>query len=95
MNRGARAAVPLARDLLVHAVQTMTVEDAKAILQEATPRSQRSLNPSRATPSRQSFCLSSPRLRRVDLAAKYNALANRGVELGLIKPADAYRATRH
>src|SRR3990167_1191034 len=32
MNRGAEAAVPMARDLLVNAVQTMSVNDAKGIL---------------------------------------------------------------
>ena len=90
MNRGAEAAVPLARDLLVHAVQTMTVEDAKAILQGGdTAVTTFFESKSRNTLAAKFLPIVTQATQRVDLAAKYNALASRGVELGLIKPADA------
>jgi len=39
MNRGAEAAVPMAKDVLTKAVQGMTVQDAKGILGGGTPPS--------------------------------------------------------
>lgn len=95
MNRGAEAAVPLARDLLVQAVQTMTVQDAKTILQGGdTAATTFFETKSRSTLAGKFLPIVTQATQRVDLATKYNALAGRGVELGLIKPADA-RIERH
>jgi len=95
MNRGAEAAVPLARDLLVQAVQTMTVQDAKTILQGGdTALTTFFESKSRNALVEKFLPIVTQATQRVDLAAKYNALAGRGVELGLIKPADA-RIERH
>ena len=95
MNRGAEAAVPLARDLLVQAVQTMTVQDAKTILQGGdTAVTTFFESKSRNALVEKFLPIVTQATQRVDLAAKYNALAGRGVELGLIKPADA-RIERH
>jgi len=90
MNRGAEAAVPLARDLLVHAVQTMTVQDAKTILQGGdTAVTTFFESKSRSTLAVKFLPIVTQATQRVDLATKYNALAGRGAELGLVKPADA------
>lgn len=90
MNRGAEAAVPLARDLLVQAVQSMTVQDAKSILQGGeTAVTAFFESRSRSALGTRFLPIVNQATQRVDLAAKYNALAARGVEMGLIKPADA------
>jgi len=86
MNRAAEAAVPEAKQLLVDAVRTMSVQDAKGILgggdtaaTEYFRRSTRSQLVQRFLP------IVKQATDRVGLAQQYNALAGQGVALGLVK----------
>jgi len=86
MNRAAEAAVPEAKQLLVDAVKTMSVQDAKGILgggdtaaTEYFRRSTRSQLVQRFLP------IVKQATDRVGLAQQYNALAGQGVALGLVK----------
>jgi len=86
MNRAAEAAVPEAKQLLVDAVKTMSVQDAKGILgggdtaaTEYFRRSTRSQLGQRFLP------IVKQATDRVGLAQQYNALAGQGVALGLVK----------
>lgn len=90
MNRGAEAAVPQAKDLLVKAVQGMTVSDAKGLLGggatavteffEAKTRPQLAI---RFLP------IVTQATHKVDLASKFNDVAAKAAELGLVKKDDA------
>jgi hypothetical protein len=86
MNRAAEAAVPEAKQLLVDAVKTMSVQNAKGILgggdtaaTEYFRRSTRSQLVQRFLP------IVKQATDRVGLAQQYNALAGQGVALGLVK----------
>jgi hypothetical protein len=86
MNRAAEAAVPEAKQLLVDAVKTMSVQNAKCILgggdtaaTEYFRRSTRSQLVQRFLP------IVKQATDRVGLAQQYNALAGQGVALGLVK----------
>ena len=90
MNRGAEAAVPQAKDLLVKAVQTMTVNDAKGILGggstavtdffETRTRSQLAI---RFLP------IVTQATATVDLASKFNEVAGKAAGLGLVRADEA------
>jgi len=86
MNRAAEAAVPEAKQLLVDAVRTMSVQDAKGILgggdTAATEYFQRS---TRTQIGRRFLPIVKQATDRVGLAQQYNALAGQGVALGLVK----------
>ena len=86
MNRAAEAAVPEAKQLLVDAVKTMSVQDAKGILgggdTAATEYFQRS---TRSQLGRRFLPIVKQATDRVGLAQQYNALAGQGVALGLVK----------
>ena len=86
MNRAAEAAVPEAKQLLVDAVRTMSVQDAKGILgggdTAATEYFQRS---TRSQLGRRFLPIVKQATDRVGLAQQYNALAGQGVALGLVK----------
>jgi len=86
MNRAAEAAVPEAKQLLVDAVRTMSVQDAKGILgggdTAATEYFQRS---TRTQLGRRFLPIVKQATDRVGLAQQYNALAGQGVALGLVK----------
>jgi hypothetical protein len=86
MNRAAEAAVPEAKQLLVDAVKTMSVQDAKGILgggdTAATEYFQRS---TRTQIGRRFLPIVKQATDRVGLAQQYNALAGQGVALGLVK----------
>ncbi len=90
MNRGAEAAVPMARDLLLQAVQTMNVGDAKGILDGGETAVTQFFASKTRTPLAARFL---PHIiqatERVDLAAKYNALAGKAADMGLLKREDA------
>lgn len=90
MNRAAEAAVPEARQLLVQSVKTMTVEDAKAILKggetAATDFFRRS---TREAAHARFLPIVKQATAKLSLAQKYNAYAEHGVALGLIKKDDA------
>ena len=86
MNRAAEAAVPEAKQLLVDAVKTMSVQDAKGILgggdTAATEYFQRS---TRSQLGQRFLPIVKQATDRVGLAQQYNALAGQGVALGLVK----------
>lgn len=90
MNRGAEAAVPMAKDLLVKAVQTMTVTDAKGILAggdtAVTDFFATKTRPALAT---KFLPVVTKATEKVGLADKYNQVAGKASELGLVKKEDA------
>jgi len=90
MNRGAEAAVPMAKDLLVKAVQTMTVTDAKAILSGGdTAVTQYFANKTRPALAVKFLPVVTKATEKVGLAEKYNQLAGKAAEIGLVKKEDA------
>ena len=90
MNRGAEAAVPMAKDLLLNAVQTMTVTDAKGIL-SGGDTAVTGFFASRTRPALSAKFLPvvSKATEKVGLASKYNEVAGKAAELGLVKKEDA------
>lgn len=86
MNHAAETAVPMARDMLVGAVKTMSVQDAKKILtggdnsvtQFFTEKTQHDLR-------RQFLPVVTKVVARVNLAGKYNQLASKAAGMGLLK----------
>ena len=90
MNRGAEAAVPMAKDLLTQAVQTMTVEDAKGILSGGdTAVTEFFAGKTRALLGVKFLPIVAQATAKVGLADKYNQLAGKASELGLVKKEDA------
>jgi hypothetical protein len=90
MNRAAEAAVPMAKDLLVGAVKSMSVTDAKNILTGGDT----SVTTFFASKTRQPLTgtflpVVTKATEKVGLAEKYNAVASKGVGLGLVKKEDA------
>lgn len=90
MNRGAEAAVPMAKDLLLKAVQTMTVTDAKGILTGG----ETAVTSFFATKTRPGLAVKflpvvTRATAKVGLADKYNQVAGKASELGLLKKEDA------
>ena len=90
MNRGAEAAVPQAKDLLVKAVQSMTVYDAKRILgggsTAVTEFFETHTRPQLAT---RFLPIVTQATAKVDLASKFNEVADKAAELGLVKKDEA------
>lgn len=90
MNRAAEAAVPLARDLLVSTIQSMSVSDAKAVLTGGDTAATDYF--ARATRS-QLFTRFLPVAARatenVGAAAQYNQIAGKVSSFGLVKAEDA------
>lgn len=90
MNRGAEAAVPKARDLMVKAVNTMTVQDAKGILSGGdTAVTTYFESKTRADLTTQFLPIVTTATSKVGLADKYNQLAGKASGMGLVKPEDA------
>ncbi len=90
MNRAAEAAVPLARQLLLDAVRTMSVNDAKQILGGGDTSVTDFFAGKTRTPLTQKFLPVVKRsTEKVGLAAKYNQVAGRAAELGLLRQQDA------
>ncbi len=90
MNRAAEAAVPLARNLLVNAVKSMSVNDAKNILTGgATSVTAFFADKTRAPLTVQFAPVVNQATEKVGLAEKYNRLAGRVSNLGLVKKEDA------
>lgn len=90
MNRGAEAAVPMAWDLLVGAVRTMTVSDAKKILLGGeTSVTAFFAEKTRAPLNVRFLPVVTQATARVGLAQKYNQLAGQAADLGLVKKDDA------
>lgn len=90
MNRAAESAVPFAKDLLVNAVRTITITDAKNILTGGpTSVTDFFAGRTRAPLTTRFLPIVTTATRKVDLAAKYNRVAGKATGLGLVKKEDA------
>lgn len=86
MNEAAEQAVPQARDLLVHAVKTMSVGDAKAILTGGDGSVTNFFRSKTAAPLAVKFLpIVKQATARVGLAQKYDQLGGQAAKLGLVK----------
>jgi hypothetical protein len=90
INRAAEQAVPQAKALLVSAVKSMSVDDAKQILGGGDDSATQFFKEKTATQLADRFL---PIVRKVTdrsgLAQQYNALAGQGAAFGLIRPEQA------
>ena len=86
MNHAAEAAVPLARDMLVGAVKSMNVQDAKNILSGGDTSVTNFFAEKTRVPLGEKFLpVVTNTTARVNLAEKYNQIAGKAAGLGLIK----------
>lgn len=86
MNRAAEAAVPQAKDLLVNAVRSMSVSDARKILSGPDDSVTQYFRDRTSEPLEKAFLpVVSDQVSKLGLAQQYNALAGRGSKLGLVK----------
>ena len=90
MNRAAETAVPMAKDLLVGAVKSMSVSDAKKILSGGdTSVTGFFADKTRAPLGEKFLPVVTRATEKVGLAAKYNRVAAKAQGLGLVKKEDA------
>ena len=90
INRAAENAVPMARDLLVNAVKTMTVADAKQILSGGETSVTTFFADRTRTPlSGQFLPVVQQVTARIGLAQQYDRVAGKAVGMGLVKQEDA------
>jgi hypothetical protein len=90
MNRAAEAAVPEAKPLLLDAVKSMSVEDAKKILTGGDDSVTQFFKSKTADPLMAKFLpVVQKYTANVNLAKKYNQVAGTALQLGLIKKEDA------
>ena len=90
MNRAAESAVPMAKDMLVGAVKTMSVADAKKILAGGeTSVTQFFAEKTRSSLSEKFLPVVTKATEKVGLAERYNQVAARTSGVGLIKKEDA------
>lgn len=90
MNRAAEAAVPEAKVLLVDAVKSMSVQDAKNILTGGDDSVTQYFKSKTQAPLADKFLpIVKTATAKVGLAEKYNGLAAQGKSLGLVKQEDA------
>jgi hypothetical protein len=90
MNRAAEAAVPMGRDLLVSAVKSMSVVDAKKILSGGeTSVTQFFAEKTRAPLGAKFLPVVTKATENVGLAEKYNSFAAKAAGFGLVKKEDA------
>ena len=90
MNRAAEAAVPEARSLLVDAVKTMSVQDAKGILTGGENAATQYFKRTTSEPRAKRFQpIIRKAMQKVKLAEKYDEIAASGAKLGLVKEQDA------
>lgn len=90
MNRAAEAAVPMAKDLLVNAVRSMNVTDAKQILVGGdTSVTAFFAEKTRAPLSVKFLPVVTKATAKIGLAEKYNQVAGKAADMGLIKKEDA------
>ena len=86
INRAAEQAVPEARTLLVGAVKSMSVQDAKGILAGGDDAATRYFESKTRTPLQGKFMpIVSKVTQRSGLARQYNSVANQASSLGLVK----------
>jgi Protein of unknown function (DUF4197) len=90
MNRAAEAAVPESKTLLKQALKQMTVSDAKQILTGGEDSATQYFKRVTFAPLQVKFApIIDNATRKVKLAESYDAVAKKGVALGLVKPEDA------
>ena len=90
LNRAAEDAVPLGRDLLVDAVQSMSVQDAKNILTGGDTAVTDFFARKTRTPLGQRFLpVVQQSTQKVGLAQRYDAFAGKAAGFGLVKQEDA------
>lgn len=90
MNRAAENAVPMAKDLLVGAVKSMSVTDAKKILTGGdTSVTEFFAGKTRTPLSAQFLPVVKQATSRVGLAAKYDMVAGKAAGFGLVRQEDA------
>ena len=90
INRAAEAAVPMGKDLLVGAVRSMTVTDAKNILTGGDNSVTAFFAEKTRTPLGQRFLpVVTQATDKVGLTQKYNAFAGKAASFGLLKAEDA------
>lgn len=90
MNRAAEAAVPMAKDLLVGAVKSMTVADAKNILTGGDTSVTKFFADKTRIPLAEKFLpVVTKATENVGLAEKYNRVASKASGMGLVKKEDA------
>ena len=86
MNQAAEQAVPQAKELMVNAVKTMSVEDGKKILTGGEDSVTQFFRVKTAAPLTVKFLpIVKQSTDKVGLAEKYNRLAGEGAKLGIIK----------
>jgi hypothetical protein len=89
-NSAAESAVPMAKDMLVGAVKSMSVQDAKTILQGGSTAATNYFSSKTREPLGQKFLpVITQATAKVGLVDKYNAVAGKASKLGLVKPQDA------
>ena len=90
LNRAAEQAVPMAKNLLVSTVRAISVSDAKNILSGGEGAvTQFFAEKTRAPLGTQFLPIVTKATERVGLAEKYNSLAGKLQQFGLVKPEDA------
>ena len=90
MNRAAEAAVPEAKPLLLDAVKSMSVEDAKKILTGGDDSVTQFFKSKTSDPLMAKFLpVVQKYTANVNLAKKYNQVAGAALQLGLLKKEDA------
>lgn len=90
MNRAAESAVPMAKDLLVSAVKSMNVEDARKILSGGDTSVTGFFADKTRTPLAARFLpVVTKATEKVGLAEKYNNVAAKAAGMGLVKKEDA------
>jgi hypothetical protein len=90
MNRAAEAAVPEARALLVDAVKSMSVQDAKGILTGGDDAATQYFKRTTSDPLAKSFLpIVKKSMEKVKVAEQYDEFARRGSRFGLVKEQDA------
>ncbi len=90
MNRAAESAVPLSLDLLLGAVKNMNVDDAKKILSGGDTSVTTFFSERTRLPLGEKFLpMVTKATEKIGLAANYNQIASKAVELGLMAKENA------
>jgi hypothetical protein len=90
LNRAAEAAVPMGKDLLIGAVQSMSVTDAKNILTGGDTSVTQFFSEKTRVPLGEKFLpVVTQATSQVGLAQQYNAFAGKAAGFGLVKKEDA------
>jgi hypothetical protein len=90
MNRAAETAVPLATSLLVEAIKSMSIEDAKKILQGGDTAATHFFAEKTQVPLGQKFLpVVTQTTQKLGLVEQYNQLASRAADAGLMSKDEA------